>query len=207
MKYRIILFFALLTISPVAFSQLFYPATGLFGQYTFPGSSLFSSNTAERFSLVSGAGFSTFGRSGSMFDTWVAPSFTQPLSKKFSLSAGAIIGNTTFTGMPVFNHEGNISSFSGNLTTFTLFTSGTYQMNDRLTISGSAYKTINPAFNNRLNPESLRMEAQGVSVGVGYKIGENMHIGAEIRMQQGNSNFYSPFSNPASPFGTNRFGF
>lgn len=207
MKYRIILFFALLTISPAAFSQLFYPGAGLFGQYTFPGSSLSKNNTAERFSLVSGAGFSTFGRGGSLFDTWVAPSFTQPLSKKFSLSAGAIIGNTTLTGIPVFNHEGNISSFTGNLTTFTLYTSGTYQMNDRLTISGSAYKTLNPAFNNRLNPESLRMEAQGVSVGVGYKIGENMHIGAEIRMQQGNSNFYSPFSNQASPFGTNRFGF
>lgn len=146
-----------------------------------------------RFNLQTGASFSSGYGGGSMFNTFVAPSFSQPVGKKLTLSAGAVIGNTTFNNTPMINGEGQFSPVSGNLTTFTIFTSGAYQVNDRLTVTGSAYKTINPAFNPRMNPESLRMEAQGMSVGVGYRVGENMHIGAEFRMNQGNGNFYQPY--------------
>ncbi len=146
-----------------------------------------------QFSLQTGAMFSSGFGGGSVFNTYVAPTFSQPLTKKFTLSAGAVIGNTMFTNTSILNNEGQFSNVSGNLTTFTLFTSGTYQVNDRLTVSGSAYKTINPAFNQRMNPKNLQMEAQGMSVGIGYKVGENMHIGAEFRMNQGSSNFYQPY--------------
>lgn len=146
-----------------------------------------------QFNLRTGAMFSSGYGGGGLFNTYVAPSFNQPLGKKFTLSAGAVISNTTFNNVPLLNEEGSFSPTSGNLTTYTLYTSGSYQVNDRLTVSGSAYKTINPAFNQRLNPENLQMEAQGMSFGIGYKVGENMHIGAEFRMNQGNSNFYQPY--------------
>lgn len=146
-----------------------------------------------QFNLQTGAMFSSGYGGGGLFNTYVAPSFNQPLGKKFTLSAGAVISNTTFNNVPLLNEEGSFSPTSGNLTTYTLYTSGSYQVNDRLTVSGSAYKTINPAFNQRLNPENLQMEAQGMSFGIGYKVGENMHIGAEFRMNQGNSNFYQPY--------------
>ena len=145
-----------------------------------------------KFNLQTGASFNSGFGGGSLFNTFVAPSFSQPLGKKFTISAGAIIGNTTFSNTQMLNSEGQFSPVSGNLTTFTIFTSGAYQVNDRLTVSGSAYKTINPAFNPRMNPENLRMEAQGMSVGVGYRIGDNMHIGAEFRMNQGDGSFYQP---------------
>lgn len=146
-----------------------------------------------QFSLQTGAMFSSGYGGGGLFNTYIAPSFSQPLSKKLTLSAGAVISNTTFNNVSLLNQEGSITPTSGNLTTYTLYTSGSYQVNDRLTVSGSAYKTINPAFNQRLNPENLQMEAQGMSFGIGYKVGENMHIGAEFRMNQGNSNFYQPY--------------
>ena len=146
-----------------------------------------------QFNLQTGASFSSGFGGGSLFNTFVAPSFSQPIGKKLTLSAGAVIGNSTFTNAPMINSEGQFGPVSGNLTTFTIFTSGAYQVNDRLTVSGSAYKTINPAFNSRMNPENLRMEAQGMSVGVGYRIGDNMHIGAEFRMNQGDRNFYQPY--------------
>jgi hypothetical protein len=180
-----------------------------FSSYTSFGNpyGLQNSMTPAKFNLQTGAGFSSGFGGGSLFNTYVAPSFNQQLGKKFTLSAGAVINNTTFSNTMMLNNEGSFSPVSGNLTTFTIFTSGAYQVNDRLTLTGSAYKTINPAFNARLNSDNIRMEAQGMSVGVGYRIGDNMHIGAEIRMEQGNSNFYNLYTNPVSPFGNNRFGF
>jgi long-subunit fatty acid transport protein len=118
-----------------------------------------------------------------------------------------MISNTTFNNAWIFDQAGELSGFSGNITTTTLFGSGSYQVNERLTVTGAAYKTINPAFNSRLSPDKLQMEAQGVSMGVGYRINDNLHIGAEIRMQQGNSTFYAPFANPASPFRNSIYGF
>ncbi|NTW25555.1 MAG: hypothetical protein HGA37_12730 [Lentimicrobium sp.] len=161
-----------------------------------------------RFNLQTGASFSTGYGGGSLFNTYLAPSFSKDLGKKFTISAGAVINNTTFNNTAVFNQEGQLSAFSGNLTTMTLFTSGSFKVNDKLTLSGSAYKTINPAFNARLNPQSLQMEAQGMSFGIGYKVSENVHIGAEIRMQQGNGNLYSPYGNSfGNPYQSGFYGY
>lgn len=154
---------------------------------------------ASRFGLQTGASFTGNGNGGSLFSTWVAPSFNQPMSKNFTLTAGAFINNTTFNNVLLLNNEGSVTSVNSNLTTFTLYAAGSYRVNERLTVNGSAFKTINPAFNARLNAENLQMEAQGMSVGVGYKVSENFHIGAEFRMQQSNSNYYSPWQfNPGS---------
>jgi hypothetical protein len=161
-----------------------------------------------KFNLQTGASFSTGYGGGSLFSTYMAPSFSQNLGKKFTLSAGAVINNTTFNNTAIWNQDGQLNPYSGNLTTFTLYASGSYQVNEKLTLSGSAYKTINPAFNARLNPENLQMEAQGMSFGVGYKVGENMHIGAEIRMQQGGSNLYSPYGRQfGNPYQSGMFGY
>ncbi|MBW6489897.1 MAG: hypothetical protein K0B15_01770 [Lentimicrobium sp.] len=206
MKLRYILFLLLIIPAFSAFAQLYSPVISPFYGGGISGSFLDNQQPA-RFNLQTGAGFSSGFGGGSLFSTYIAPSFNQPLGKKFTLSAGAVIDNTTYSNLPLINSDGQFSKASGNLTTYTLYTRGSYQVNDRLTVSGSAYKTINPAFNSRLNPDNLRMEAQGMSFGAGYRIGDNMHIGAEIRLEQGNSNFYSPYSHPASPFGNNRFGY
>lgn len=195
MKFGIVLI-TFLIISVVSvhaqyFGAGFSPYTGI----NSPSGNLAGQSPA-RFNLQTGASFGTGYGNGSLFSTYIAPSFNQNLSKKFTLTAGAVISNTTFNNTALWNSEGQLTPVSGNLTTFTLYTSGAYQVNERLTVTGSAYKTINPAFNARLNPDQLQMEAQGMSVGFGYKVGENLHIGAEIRMQQGNSNFYNPYVNP-----------
>ena len=161
-----------------------------------------------KFNLQTGASFSSGFGGGSLFSTYLAPSFSQDLGKKFTLSAGAVINNTTFNNTATFNQDGQLSPVSGNLTTFTLYASGSYKVNDKLTLSGSAFKTINPAFNARLNPDNIRMEAQGMSFGIGYQVGENVHIGAEIRMQQGGGNLYSPYGNSfGSPYQSGFYGY
>lgn len=173
--------------------------------YPYTGNTNLSGNLGAQLpfgsALQTGASFVSGFGGGSLFNTFVAPSFSQPLGKKFTLSAGAVISNTTYSNLNLINQEGSFGKYSGNMTNFTLYTAGAYQVNDRLTVTGTAFKTINPAFNNRLNPNQLRMDAQGMSFGVGYKVSDNVQIGAEIRYQQGNSNFYYPYGIPgSSPF-------
>ncbi|GAB1405710.1 hypothetical protein MASR1M74_28920 [Lentimicrobium sp.] len=106
------------------------------------------------------------------------------------------------------NGEGGIDRHQGNITTFTIYTAGSYRLNDRVTIGGSAYKTLNPAFNERLNPDRLSMEAQGVSFGIGYKVNDNFHIGGEIRFQQSTNNLYYPYFFPTNqPMHRSLFGY
>ncbi|MFH1121689.1 MAG: hypothetical protein V1775_17855 [Bacteroidota bacterium] len=163
-----------------------------------------SLSSLYRFNLQTGAFFNSGIGGGSLFNSFIAPSFSKDLGKKFTLSAGAVISNTTYTDVSMYNSEGTFKPYSGNLTNLTLYAAGTYQVNERLSVTGSAFRTINPAFNARLNPEKLRMEAQGMSFGVGYKVSDNVHIGAEIRYQQGNSNIYSPYGIQGnSPFMNN----
>lgn len=173
--HRITLFIFL--ISGISAFGQFYPGSpdsysGAFGpvQTMHPNINSNLGLQPVRFNLQTGASFNSGFGGGSLFNTFVSPSFSQPIGKKLTLSAGAVIGNTTFNNAPMINGEGQFSPVSGNLTTFTIFTSGAYQLNDRLTVTGSAYKTINPAFNPRMNPENLRMESQGMSVGVGYQL-------------------------------------
>lgn len=178
------------------FGEPFSPYSGSAG---FPAGSNVSSS--YQFNLQTGAFFNSGYGGGSLFNSYVAPSFSKDLGKKFTLSAGAVISNSTFTDVTMISSEGTLKPYSGNLTNFTLYAAGAYQVNERLTVTGSAFKTINPAFNARLNPDKLRMEAQGMSFGFGYQVSENVHIGAEIRYQQGNSNIYSPYGiHGNSPF-------
>lgn len=195
MKLRNILLITLFLLSLAVQSQ--NPGFG-FNPYsspsTYPGMS--QSLSPVKFNLQTGATFTSVPGGGSLFNTFMAPSFSQPVTKKLTLTAGAVISHSTYSNLGVINAEGNFAKVSGNTTNMTIYASGAYQVNDKLTLSGSAYKTINPAFNARLSPNQLQMEAQGMSFGIGYKVGENMHIGAEIRMQQGGNNYYSPFGLP-----------
>lgn len=173
------------------------------------GSSLapvdFSSLSPVHFNLISGMNFGTLGSKAGYLQSYLSPSFSMPLNKKLTITGGITYSYTNFSNAPVMNTSGEVKSYSGGMSTLTMFTSGTYRVNDKLTFSGSAFKTINPAFNTRLNPDNIQMEAQGVGFGVGYQLGENTYIGAEIRYQQGNSNLYnpnylSPFNSIESPF-------
>lgn len=161
--------------------------------------------SAAKYNTTAGMNFGMFN-GGNYIQSFINPALTMPLNKKFSVSAGLSYSHTRLNNYPIINSEGEFGRTSTDINTVTIFTSGAYKANERLTFTGSAYKTINPAFNERLNPAAIRMEAQGVSFGVGYKISEKMHIGAEIRMHEGNYNYNEPFNRyPGSSFGNSIF--
>ena len=150
-----------------------------------------------------GTQFTTTSGYGSGLSTFLSPTLTYPVSRRFSVSGGISIVNTSLYGVkPWYSYpeQKSVPGYSGNFTQATLWVSGQYMLSDRLTLTGTAYKTIDvlgdkpgyyPFYNN--NP-------QGAYLNVGYKIGNNMHIEAGFGYSKGSYGYnYDPY-NPV--FGT-----
>jgi len=152
-----------------------------------------------------GSQFST-SSFGSGFSTFITPTVSYGLSKRFSISGGVSIVNTTLSGKyynPYSTEQP--SSFNGNFTTATVFVSGQYLLNDRITITGSAYKQFDVMGNVPGYYGSGNNGAQGAYLNVNYKIANNVHLEAGFGYSRGynSSNPYSMFGN--DPF-NNSFG-
>jgi long-subunit fatty acid transport protein len=184
---KIVLGITLLCFTLLANGQSLY--TG------FPGKPGFltgpSDNSLIKSNISTGMSFGSVGGIGFM-ESFVAPSLSFPINKKFSVTAGVSYSHTRINGL-IREDNGNGVKSSAGLNMMTVHATGNYRVNERLTVGGSVYKTINPAFNARLSSEALLYEAQGGSVHIGYQVNDKLHIGAEVRMQQINSNFYNPY--------------
>ena len=81
-----------------------------------------------------GTSFSTFGPGYNMFGNWIMPEFTFPVNRKFAVRAG--IGYTNmFYSTP--GGEGNLFQ-QNNLQYGTVYVSGLYSVNSKVTIAGTA---------------------------------------------------------------------
>ena len=139
--------------------------------------------------------------------TFISPHLTYSLNKRLSLSGGISIINTSMNGQfygPLSNGE---SSFSGNYTTSLVYLSGQYLMNDRVTLTGTAYKQFNMTGNLPGYKGYLKNDLQGFYMNVRYKIMKNVEFEAGFGYSQGSypfnsyPNYNSPFPQPAlNPF-------
>lgn len=159
-------------------------------------------------SVTLGSSFMSFGQGYNSFGTFVMPEITFPVTKKFSVQAG--IGySTMFYNSP--NQSGNI--FSNNMNQYGLiYVSGIYQVNEKLSVAGTAYKTfdLNPK-QGEVNPQALDFSNEGVNVNIDYKVNERLRINAGFSYQKSNSPFYNQmypgaFNNGLSPFSNGMFG-
>lgn len=156
-----------------------------------------------------GSSFSSFGPGFNSFGTFIAPEISFPVNKKFSFQAG--IGySSIFYQAPEQNLFGGTPASYGSV-----YLSGTYQVNDKLSIRGTGYKTmlLNPVpGKDNQNPAAMDFSNQGVILDLNYKVSDHFHINASFEYREQNypgfyyydrgmSNpFGSPFRNPA--FGT-----
>ncbi|MCX6286046.1 MAG: hypothetical protein NTY96_02915 [Bacteroidetes bacterium] len=146
-----------------------------------------------------GMDFSTASGYGSGFTQYVVPTVSYPVGKKFIISGGISIANTNyFNARPLFSGD-IFQPYNGNYTSLTVFSSGTYFVNDRLTISGAFYKEIpisgQPLSYSPYYPVS-QQGSQGFNVNVQYKLGEHMFIQAGFEMNQVRDPYYI---NPYAP--------
>lgn len=155
-------------------------------------------------SLSVGTSFSSFGRGYNMFGTYVMPEFRMPVTKKFSLQAG--IGySSMFYSNP--GMEGTI--FDQNQAHYgSVYVSGIYAVNEKLTIAGTAYKTfdLNPRPEDQMNPRALDFSNEGINVVIDYKVSDNVRFNVGVSYQKNSyyNNMYNPggFNMNPSPFNT-----
>jgi hypothetical protein len=72
-----------------------------------------------------------------------------------------------------------------------LFVSGTYQVNEKLIVRGTAYKTflLNPAPTSTikpLNPQFIDFSSQGVIFDAEYKVSEHFKVGVSVEYREQN---------------------
>ena len=128
--------------------------------------------------------------SGSSF--YLAPSFKLKLSPKFKVDAGLMLMQNRFSAnMPtsIFG-EKSVVVKSGPSYGGVVYASGDYQLNSKLTFSGSLVKSFSPDGSNY--QMGLQNSFQMMSLGVKYKLSENISIGGGVRMIQ--SNGFNPYS-------------
>lgn len=179
--------------------------------------------TAKRlnYGLSLGTEFTASTWYGTGFTTWVTPSVSYGLTPKLRIGGGISFQTTNYQ-LPVGWRATEYGANGwNNFTTATIFLNGSYQVNDRLMIFGSAFKqvplTSDPLPYNPFSPISSK-GAQGVDFNVGYRIGRNVHIQAGFRYSEGLNPWYqnsvygdpfgSPFGSPVgTPFGQRGYGF
>lgn len=149
-----------------------------------------------------GSEFATFSGSGSGFSNWITPGLSYDVNKRLRLGGGISVVNTSyFDYRPWYSGE-SVNPYNGNIAQATVFINGQYLVNDRLTIFGSAYKTIpltkEPLPYNPFNP-IYSNNRQGIDFNIGYKVGKNMYIQAGFRYSDGQSPYNS------SPYGIGSF--
>ena len=157
------------------------------------------------YSMELGAGY--FGSSNLFSGTFtnISPSLNYIVSPKLKIEFGGTFttGNTSFSQNSVLKLNPNLSSPTNQ---FFVFTNGQYALTNRLMLTGSFYTTLNSNKSPQINPYFL--DYKGMNLGLDYKIGKNMSIGAQFRISNGynNSLFDQPGIGSFSHFGRNDFG-
>ncbi len=154
--------------------------------------------------------FTAFAPGYTSFGTTIMPQVTLPVSDKFSLSTG--IGYST-----LFMNANNGSVFNSSPSSYGhVFISGTYEVNEKISLRGTGYKTFNLSqstqFNNEANYAGYDFSSQGIIVDVEYRVTDNFRINVGFEYREQNTPMYNPngfqqnnpYLNTMSPFqGTN----
>jgi len=152
-----------------------------------------------------GTSFSSFGTGNSAVGTYIAPEVAVPVSKKLTMSVGMGYSMMFLNSSSEFGSQSNQCSYGS------LFVSGTYQVNENLTVRGTAYKTfmLNPTTPGAsINPQFFDFSNQGVKFDAEYKVNERFRIGVSVEYREQNYPTLYPGGNNniiGSPFQTNSY--
>ena len=160
---------------------------------------------SPKVNVALGTSYMNYGQGGA-FNTYVAPSVSLPVTDRFSMSVG--IGYSSM----FFNSPSESGGQNSAMSYGSLFVSGSYQVNDKLWISGTAYKTFSlspPAQGSSLNQQYFDFSNQGIRMDAEYKVNDKFRIGVSVEYREQNcpSYFQNGFNNfGGSPFGGSSFG-
>ncbi len=161
------------------------------------------------YGLSMGTQVASFSGYGTGVTSWITPRVSYKVGRNLMLGGGLRIANTGFFVAKSYRSEIPDAGSYTNFSTATVFVNGLWTVNDRLRISGSAFKQI-PISQEPLpfNPflPIPKYNAQGVNVNVDYRIGKGFFIQAGFRYSRDSGPGY-PCSDYQYPFETGFNGF
>lgn len=137
-----------------------------------------------------GTSFSSFGPGFNSFGTYVAPEISMPVTNKFSLQLGLGYSNMYFNSPGETMFAGNNSQYGS------IYVSGTYLVNEKLRLRGTAYKTFlmnPPPPGEQANPYMSDFSNQGFILDMDYNVTDDFSIGISIEYREQNYPAFYPY--------------
>lgn len=164
----------------------------------------FLSNVKPKVSVSLSSSFSSYAPGVTSFGTTIMPKITLPISDRLTLSTG--IG---YSSLFISNsNEGVFQSSPSNYGH--VFVSGSYMLNEKISVRGTAYKTFlldATSFGEMDSPAQYDFSSQGIIMDVEYRVTDNfrINVGFEYRDQKypvygPGMNTINPAMNQSSPF-------
>lgn len=144
-----------------------------------------------------GTSFTSYAPGYNSFGTFIAPEISMPVTKKIELSFGMGY-SSMFYSIPGESSFGSSPSSYGSI-----YVSGTYHVNEKLSIRGTAYKTflLNPQnFSENTNNNYFDFSSQGAILDLEYRVTDNFRINASFEYRE--QNYPNYFGNPQNSFGS-----
>jgi hypothetical protein len=153
------------------------------------------------FGLEAGAAFTTFGKYGSLFSSYLAPEIRYRATPRAQFNTGIVL-STGFIPGAGFDGTGGAGPLSGGtagnrFNRILVFAEGTYRVNPRLTIGGMVVKELDNDLYRQMNAFRRNSGFQSMGMSVNYKITDNIHVGARFNVTDGRPYY---FTDPANPF-------
>jgi hypothetical protein len=139
-------------------------------------------------SVSLGTSFASFAPGYNSFGTFIAPEIIFPVSNRFAISTG--VGYSSI----FYSTPGDHLLHNQPMQYGSIYLSGSYKMNEKITISSTGYKTflLNPPETlNESNQHSYNNSNQGVILNLDYKVTESFRINASFQFHQQNGSPYN----------------
>jgi hypothetical protein len=152
------------------------------------------------FGLHTGAAFTTFGRYGSMFSSYLAPEIRYQATPRVHFSAGVILSTGFMTGSGfdgIGMAGGGTNGPAGSrFNRVLVFAEGSYRINQRLTVGGMVVKELDNNYYRQMNAFQKNSGFQSMGMSVNYRITDNIQVGAQFNVTEGRPYYYSDPTNP-----------
>jgi hypothetical protein len=158
-------------------------------------------NKKMNYSVSLGSSISSLNNN-TFLNYYVAPNFKYSINDKLNLYFGTAYMNGSLNCRPISNDEIQ-QTLSTNITRYTIFAQGQYQLNSKIELTSSVIYSTNNFRSNKLNSDAFNFNEKEMTLGINYSINKNVHVGAQISITNRYNNFNKP--NYFPQYDINRF--
>jgi len=134
------------------------------------------------YSIKMGTSYIASSHKNGMFSTYVSPEMNYQLTSKFSLNAGIMFMSSSIGIVQSKNSETYQNGLYQPFTGTVVYAGGSYQLNDRITLNGTAYTQLSNPLLQKGFTNSNQNNIKGVGLGIDYKLTEHSSFSIQFDM-------------------------